>query len=201
MKGKPKIGAYLRVSTTEKQSTKSQRHSIRIWAKSQHIPPSELRWFEDRKSGATIDRPELARLLKAIERGRVDVLVVFRLDRLARNLRDGLTILADLADRGIRVVSVSENIDFGNSTGRLIASILLAVASFERETTVARIKAGLAAARANGKHIGRPRDDTKLKRIRKLFDGGMTAVAIASKLRCTRSNVYNSLAKTKESTQ
>jgi len=113
-----KIGCYLRVSTADgKQTTASQKHAVRTWAKGQHVPAGELRYFEDRKTGATADRPQLAKLLRAVERGRVDTVVVFRLDRLARNLRDGLTILSDLAERGIRVVSISENIDFGNSTG------------------------------------------------------------------------------------
>jgi len=151
------------------------------------------------KSGATADRPQLGKLLRAVDKGKVDTLVVFRLDRLARNLRDGLTILSDLAERGIRVVSISENIDFGNSTGRLIASILLAVASFERETTVERIRAGMAAARANGKHVGRPRDQAKLRQIRTLYDEGMPAQKIAGKLKCSRSNVYAALEKTKDS--
>jgi len=113
-------------------------------------------------TGTTTDRPQLAKLLRAVAKGRIDCLVVFRLDRLARSTRDGLTILADLAERGVRVVSVSENIDFGSSTGRLIASILLSVASFEREVTVERIRAGMDSAKANGTHIGRPRDAKRL---------------------------------------
>ncbi len=149
---KPKIGCYLRISTTDKQTTRSQKEAIRQWAKANHVPASELRWYEDRITGTTIDRPQLQRLQWAISKGRIDTLVVFRLDRLARNLRDGLEMLANLADKGIKVVSTSEGIQFDNSTGRLIASILLAVASFEREVTVERIKAGMQAAKAAGKH-------------------------------------------------
>ncbi|MHC4064411.1 MAG: recombinase family protein [Planctomycetota bacterium] len=103
-------------------------------------------------------------------KGRVDTAVISRLDRLARDLRDGLAMLADLADRGIRIVSVSENIDYGNSTGRLIASILLAVASFEREAIVEGIRAGVEAVRANGKQVGRPRNEKRLQRMRKMRD-------------------------------
>jgi DNA invertase Pin-like site-specific DNA recombinase len=192
---KPKIGAYLRVSTTD-QDVKSQRHAIREWAKLNHVPASEIRFYEDRKSGTTADRSQLKKLLWAVDKGRVDTVVVFRLDRLARNLRDGLGILADLADKGIRVVSISENIDFGSSTGRLIASILLAVASFERDTIVERIKAGMDAARANGKRIGRPRNEKRLSKIRTMRDKGATVIQIAEKLGCSRANVYAALAKT-----
>lgn len=196
MKRHVKIGAYLRVSTSDKQTTASQRTSIRDWARSAHVRTDDITWFEDKKSGSNLDRPQLGKLLRAIDNGKIDCLVVFRLDRLARNTREGLQVLADVADKGVRVVSVSENIDFGNSTGRLIASILLSVAAFERETTVERIKAGMIAARENGKHIGRPRDEKRLTEIRRLFDKGMKAVQIADKLKCTRANIYSALKKT-----
>lgn len=193
---KPKIGAYCRVSTADKQTTASQREAIRQWAKANHVPQTEIRWYEDRITGTTTDRPQLQKLLWAVEKNRIDCVVIFRLDRLARSLRDGLEMLATLADKGIRVVSVSENIDFGNSTGRLIASILLAVASFERETTVDRIKAGMAAARANGKHVGRPRNEKRLNQIRKMREDGLTVAQIAAKIQVSRQAVYQSLAKT-----
>ncbi len=196
-KRKPKIGAYVRVST-DRQETQAQRHRIREWARANHIPASEVRWYEDKRTGTTTERDALKRLLWAVDKGRVDTVVVFRLDRLARNLRDGLAMLADLADRGIRVVSVSENIDFGNSTGRLIASILLAVASFERETIVERIKAGMEAAKANGKHVGRPRNEKRLQRIRRMRDDGLTVIDIAHRLDCSRQAIYQSFARMPE---
>ncbi len=190
-----KIGAYLRVSTSE-QDVKSQKEAVRQWAKSNHVPLPEIRFFEDKKSGVNTDRPQLQKLIWAVDKGRVDTVVVFRLDRLARNLRQGLEILADLADKGIRVVSISENIDFGSSTGRLIASILLAVASFERDSIVERIKAGMAASKANGKHIGRPQNRKHLEKIRKMRDDGISVIQISVKLNCSRQNVYAALAKT-----
>lgn len=193
---RPKIGAYVRVSTTDKgQTTGSQRHAIRQWADAAHVRPEDVTFFEDRKSGASTDRPALHRLLRAIDQGKVDTLVVFRLDRLARSTRDGLGILASVADKGIRVVSVSENIDFSNSTGRLIASILLSVAAFERETTVERIKAGMAAARANGRHVGRPRDLKRHALIAKLRSDGLSVIQIAEKLRITRQAIYGILSR------
>jgi DNA invertase Pin-like site-specific DNA recombinase len=192
---RPKIGAYVRVSTADgKQDTASQRHAIREWAKANHVPASEIRWYEDRLSGKTMDRPKLLRLLRAIERGDLDTLVVFRLDRLARSTRDGLQILADVAEKGTRVVSVSESIDFSNSTGRLIASILLSVAAFEREVTVERIRAGMDAAKANGTHCGRPRDEKRLQQIR-MMRQTMSAQAIADKLKISRQAVYSALSR------
>lgn len=188
-----KIGCYVRVSTADKQTTRSQRVAIRGWAQAAHVKPDAVRWFEDKMSGATSDRPALGQLLRAVERGNVDTVVVYSLSRLARNTRDGLTILADLGQRGVRVVSVSENIDFGNSVGNLIASVLLAVAQFERELIRDRIIAGL---KATDKKIGRPRNDKKLARVRALHDGGLSVAEIAGKMGCSKQNVYKALSRT-----
>ncbi|MCK4625876.1 MAG: recombinase family protein [Phycisphaerae bacterium] len=193
---KAKIGAYLRVSTTDKQTTRSQKEAIRQWAKANHVSADHLRWYEDKMTGTTTDRPQLQRLLWGIDKGRIDTVVVFKLDRLSRSMKDGIQILSDLASKQVRVVSVSENIDFGSSVGRLLASILLAVASFERETTVERIKAGMQAAKANGVHVGRPRNDKRLAEIRKMKDEGKTVIQIAEAMGgITRQAVYSALAR------
>ena len=194
-KPQSRIGAYCRVSTTDKQTTASQKHAIRQWMKAAHITPQAVKWYEDQQSGKTIDRPSLNRLLNHVRLGKIDTLVVFSLSRLARNTREGLQVLSDLAKRGIRVVSISENIDFGSSVGNLIATILLAVAAFERETTIERIRAGMQAAKANGKHVGRPRDLKRLALIWKAYDKGQTVQQIANTLGCSRQNCYHALKK------
>lgn len=188
-----KIAAYMRVSTKDKQTTDSQRQAIQTWAKQNHIKPSALVWYADKMSGSIAKRPELEKVMRAINDKKINTLVVFRLDRLARHTRDGLQLLATLGEKGIRVVSVSENIDFSSTTGKLIASILLSVASWEREVIVERIKAGL---KATSKPIGRPRNNDRLKTIRKLYDSGMKVADIAYKLKCSRQNVYLALGRT-----
>lgn len=188
-----KIGVYVRVSTRDKQTTKSQRHSIREWARSQRIQPDSLKWYEDKLSGAKAERPALNRMLRAVERGSIDTVVVYRLDRLSRSTRGGLETLSKLADQQIRVVSVSQNIDFNGSMGRFLATLFLAIAEFERETIVERIKDGLAAARANGKRLGRPRNEKRLTEIRSMKAEGWSVVDIADEVGCTRQNVYRFL--------
>lgn len=178
-----KIGCYLRVSTADKQTTRWQRVAIRRWAQSSHVQPDAIKWFEDKMSGAAADGPALGQLLRAVERGNIDTVVVYSLSRLARNTRDGLRILADLGQRGCRVVSVSENIDFSNSVGSLIASVLLALTQFEREITRERIIAGL---RATTKRIGRPRNEKKLLRIRALHEQELSVAEIAGKIGCSK---------------
>lgn len=210
---RPRIGCYCRVSTAAKrrsqdkskdrqeqyrQTFKSQKHAIETWATTNHIPTSELTWYSDRMSGKTMRRTALQRLLKDVQDGKIDTVVVYKLDRFARNLIEGIKTLADLAQR-VRVVSVSENIDFSNSTGMLIASILLSVAQWQRETIVERIKDGLAARKAEGHRLGRPRDDERLAAVLKMHESGVGGKEIARQLGCSRANVYALLSRAKES--
>ncbi len=197
-KQKPKVGCYVRVSTRDKQTTASQRQVIRQWAKTHHVNAAHIRWYEDKKSGKDTDRQQLQKLLHAVELGRIDCLVVHDLSRLARNTQDGLRLLATLCEKGIRVVSVTENIDFGSSAGQLIATILLAVAQFDRETRNEKIRAGIAARREQGKPIGRKRDEKTHTKVRKLYDSGVGVTEIAERMETTRQNVYRILNLTKD---
>lgn len=155
--------------------------------------PELLKWYEDKLSGAKAERPALNKMLRAVERGSLDTVVVYRLDRLSRSTRGGLETLSQLADKQIRVVSVSQNIDFNGSMGRFLATLFLAIAEFERETIVERIKDGLAAARANGKQFGRPKNEKRLTEIRSMKAEGWSVVEIADEVGCSRQNVYKTL--------
>lgn len=111
------------------------------------------RIFSEKMSGAKDDRPELAAAISFLRPG--DTLVVWRLDRLGRSLKNLLTIIEDLNDRGIGFKSLTESIDTTSSTGKLIFSIFGAIAEFERQLIRERTLAGLASARARGRKGGR----------------------------------------------
>jgi DNA invertase Pin-like site-specific DNA recombinase len=108
-------------------------------------------------SGAKDRRPALDDLLRDARRRRFDVLVVWRLDRLGRNLRHLITLLEELQALGIAFVSLNEGIDATTPAGKLQMHILGAIAEFERARIAERVKAGLQRARAQGKRLGRPR--------------------------------------------
>jgi len=145
---------YARVSTFD-QEPENQLAEIRRYAEARGWTSVE---YVDRGiSGAKDRRPALDALLKDARRRRFDALVVWRLDRLGRNLRHLITLLEELQALGIPFVSLNEGIDATTPAGKLQMHILGAIAEFERARIVERVKAGLRRARAQGKRLGRPR--------------------------------------------
>lgn len=110
--------------------------------------------FEEKASGAQRDRPELKTALEFIRAG--DTLVVWKLDRLARSLKQLIETVGSLEDREVGFVSLTENIDTTTSSGKLVFHIFASLAEFERSIIRERTKAGLDAARKCGKRGGRP---------------------------------------------
>lgn len=144
---------YARVSTFD-QEPENQLAELRRYAEVRGWTVVE---YVDRGvSGAKDRRPALDRLLTDARRRRFDVLVVWRLDRLGRNLRHLVMLLEDLQALGIAFVSLAEGIDATTPAGKLQMHILAAIAEFERARIAERVKAGLARVRAAGRRLGRP---------------------------------------------
>jgi DNA invertase Pin-like site-specific DNA recombinase len=144
---------YVRVSTTD-QEVGLQETELREFAERRGW---QYQVFTDRgQSGAKVSRPALDDLLERLRKKKFDVLVVWALDRLARSLRQLLTIAEECKALGVDLVSLKQNIDSTLPTGRLTFQVLGAVAEFEREMLRERVKAGMNQARRVGKHIGRP---------------------------------------------
>src|SRR5689334_7595881 len=145
---------YARVSTfdqePENQLTELRRYvGARGW---------EAREFVDHGvSGANERRPALDEVVRDAKRRRFDVVVVWRLDRLGRNLKHLITLIDELQSLGIAFVSLGEGIDATTPAGKLQLHILAAIAEFERARIQERVLAGLARSKATGKRLGRPR--------------------------------------------
>ncbi|KAB0679665.1 recombinase family protein [Aureimonas leprariae] len=136
---------YARVSTADDQSTASQARALRE-AGCQRI-------FEEVASGGRWDRPELQRLLDHLRPG--DTLVVWKLDRLSRSLRDALIVMEKVEAAGAGFRSLTEAIDTATAAGRMMMHMLGAFAEFERGMIKERTAAGLRQARAEGRVGGR----------------------------------------------
>jgi DNA invertase Pin-like site-specific DNA recombinase len=177
---------YVRVSTAE-QDTDMQETELRQYVESRGW---EYVVYRDKASGAKNDRPALNAMLSDLRRRKFDVVVVWALDRLARSLKQLLTIGEECPSLGVDLVSLRQNIDTTLPAGRLTFQILGAVAEFERELLRERVKAGMAQARRTGKHVGRPA-------LRKF---SMTETARMQELRSMGTSVRK-LAKDFETTQ
>ena len=186
--------AYVRVSTVG-QNEAGQRQEVERWIKGNRIKSADVRWFVDKKSGDNLKRPAFEQLQRAVFNGEVDTIVVYKLDRLSRSIRDGINTLCDWCERSIRVVSVTQQLDFNGTVGKLVASVLFAVAEMEQENRRERQAVGIAVARRKGKYKGRKRGTYKAKpkRARKLREKGFQMEEIAISLGVTRMTVHRYL--------
>jgi DNA invertase Pin-like site-specific DNA recombinase len=150
---------YMRVSKADgSQTTDLQRDALEAAG----VDPAQV--YEDHASGRLDARPGLVAALKALRAG--DTLVVWKLDRLGRNLRHLINTVHDFTERGVGLKVLSGQgaaIDTTTPAGKLIFGIFAALAEFERELIVERTKAGLAAARARGRKGGAPYKMTPAK--------------------------------------
>ena len=149
--------------------------------------------YEEMVSGKTAsgERPEWAQCIKALRSG--DTLVVWRLDRLGRSLSDLVRIVAELEQRGVGFLSLTENIETGNAAGKLIFHVFASLAEFERNLIRERTRAGLDAARARGRFGGRkPKLDVKQTReIRALLrDPQVRVTDVAKRYGVSRTTIY-----------
>lgn len=184
------VAVYIRVSTAS-QNEAGQRREIQRWLDGNGV--TNAVWYVDKESGDNLDRPQFERLQQAIFHGQAKTVVVWKLDRLSRSLKDGIDTLCDWCDKGIRVVSVTQQIDFNGAAGKLIASVLFAVAEMEQETRRERQAAGIAAAKERGVYCGRRKGATKAgvdtQRALQLREQGLTHAEIAKSLGVSVSSV------------
>jgi DNA invertase Pin-like site-specific DNA recombinase len=122
--------------------------------------------------------------------------VVWKLDRISRGQRDGVNLLADWCERGVRVVAVTQQIDLSGPVGRMVASVLFGLAEIETEYRRERQAAGIAEAKKQGVYRGRDRGTTKVpsRRARELRSRGLTVQEIATALGVSRRTAFRYLA-------
>jgi DNA invertase Pin-like site-specific DNA recombinase len=135
---------------------------LEAWAHANNV-----RWYSDEFTGRTMNRPVMNRLLADIRAGKIKTLVVWRLDRLARNAKGLHDLFDELTSRKVNFISLRDAIDLSTTTGRLLAGILATLAVWETELRAERVEAGLKAKRkavAKGDdvwYVGRPKGTGK----------------------------------------
>jgi DNA invertase Pin-like site-specific DNA recombinase len=187
------IGVYIRVSSPKGQKTDSQRAELEVWLKRQRY--KTVRWFEDRESATTMQRDAFQKLQAAIFAGQITTVVIWKLDRLARSLKEGVNVLADWCQRGIRVIAITQQIDLSGPIGHMIVSLLFGIAEIELQHTRERQAAGIALAKKRGVYTGRRPGTTKAvpTRAKALRKQKLTVPEIAQALGVKERTVYNYL--------
>jgi DNA invertase Pin-like site-specific DNA recombinase len=182
---------FARVSKADDQDTGAQVKALR--------QAGCKRIFEEKASGGRWHRPELHRALGQLREG--DVLVVWKLDRLSRSLKDLLHILEQVHATGARFRSLTEGVDTTTSAGRMVMQMLGSFAEFERSMVRERTRAGLAAARDRGVKVGRPAKLSPHQQqeiIRTVRAGSKTAADAARLFGLHRSSITRLLARAVE---
>lgn len=191
MKAK-RLAIYGRVST-DAQSHASQLREVRAYVR-RRWPKAEVVEYLDKASGAKFSREALDALMTEVRKGRVDVLAVYKLDRLGRSLQHLAQLLGEFETNGTSLVATSQGIDTSesNPAGRLQMHVLAAVAEFERSVIRERINAGLAAAKERGAKLGRPRTlDQHRDAVAKLSRSGMSGRKIAARLQIPVGSIFS----------
>lgn len=193
-----KIAVYVRVSTTG-QDTASQEPDLKTWVRL-HGRKRPVQWYRDRFTGTTMNRPGMRDLEEDIRAGRIETLLVWRLDRLGRTAAATISFLDELHAGGVRFVSLRDGVDTSTASGRLLRTILAGFAEYEREVISDRIRAGIARAKAQGKKWGgRTAGDRyklskeKLAAMKELLAAGTKKAAIARQLGISRASIYRAL--------
>ena len=146
--------------------------------------------YEDKASGAHASRDGLTLALETVREG--DCLVVWKLDRLGRSVKDLVAIVCDLEQRGVHFKSLTDQIATSTTAGRFFFHVMASLAQMERDLTVERTRAGLDAARRQGRTGGRKRkmDDSKIAAARQLLQDGKSPREVARNLEVSIPTLY-----------
>src|SRR5271170_3295825 len=177
-----RVAVYARVSTIGNgQSPETQLRELREHCDRRGWQIS-CEYVDEGISGSKERRPRLDSLRANAHRRKFDAVIVWRFDRFARSVSHLLRALETFNALGIAFVSLSENVDTTTPTGKMIFTVLGAVAELERSLIVERVKAGLRNARAKGKRLGRPKKDVDATEVTRLRSQGASWRAVATEL-------------------
>jgi DNA invertase Pin-like site-specific DNA recombinase len=177
-----RVAIYARISTANHgQDVTLQTRELEQFAGARGWSVAGV-YVDQGVSGSKDSRPELNRLMADAHRRRFDIVCVWRFDRFARSVSHLLRALETFKALGIDFVSFSEQMDTSTPAGKMVFTVLAAVAELERSLIVERVRAGLRNARAKGKRLGRPRLAVDASRIGRLRAQGLSWATIATEL-------------------
>src|SRR5580704_15229177 len=148
---------YVRVSTQKQAdfgvSLEAQTEKVRAMAVVQGAELADV-IVDAGESAKSLNRPGMARLLSLVDSGAVDTIIISKLDRLTRSVKDLAELLERFTRRGVSLVSMAESLDTGTAAGRLVLNIMVSVSQWEREAIGERTRDAMSHKRANGERLG-----------------------------------------------
>ena len=184
---------YARVSTADqKNGLDAQVRALRIFCEQNNVIDYEL-FADENQSGTKASRPALDRMMKAVEGGEIESVVVFAFSRYARSVTHMLKGLETFKKCSTNFVSLTEKLDLNTSLGHVVFVIISAIAQLERDLIAERVRNGLAAARARGKILGRARKRNSAL-IEQLLQAGLSFREVAKIAKCSHGSVSAQLA-------
>ncbi|MDD3019814.1 MAG: recombinase family protein [Alphaproteobacteria bacterium] len=190
----PNVYGYVRVSTRS-QSYDGQVDMITTFCKLKEYTLVNV--FADKASGKSTERTEYQKMLAALETNPQDIAVVIvtKIDRVGRNLRDLLQFIDMLSKKKVEFVAIQNNIDTTIKEGRLFLYLMGALSEYERELIIERTEEGRRRYIASGGKLGKPELDINVKDIEKWMADGIPITRIAKRLRVSIPTVYDRLKK------
>ncbi|MHC4797672.1 MAG: recombinase family protein [Planctomycetota bacterium] len=196
MKNEKHTAIYVRVSTAN-QDHRSQLPDLKRWEESNDGP---VKWYRDKFTGTTMERPGMSKMMDALYAGKLERIVIWRLDRLGRTAKGLCELFDELKARKVDLVSIRDGFNLASPSGRLHARILASVAEFENEVRSERIRAGQAAAKAKGVKWGGSKPGwyakvtpDQIKAILKMIKAGEKIAKVARITGLSRPTIYRIL--------
>jgi DNA invertase Pin-like site-specific DNA recombinase len=183
-----RFALYARVSTAmQENGLDAQVRALRIYCEQNKIEDYES-FVDENQSGTKVSRPGLDRMMRAVENGEIDTVVVFAFSRFARSVSHMLKGLELMRSHKTNFVSLTEKLDLNTSLGHVVFVIISAIAQLERDLIAERVRNGLAAAKARGKRIGRVRTRNSAL-IESLLEAGLSFREVAKVAKCSHGSV------------
>ena len=198
-----RVVLYYRIST-DKQDLHIQREALEKWLAQRDPSPSKVYTIKDEGySGLNMRRPGYRQMMQMAINRKIDAIVVYRLDRFSRSASNAIRTLLDLDDYGVGFISVTQpimSLDHSNPFRRTMLAAFAEIAQIERDTIVARVRAGIQSARKRGVQLGRPtkKDAETLANAQRLRADGKSYRQIAADLQLSKGTIYSMLNATKD---
>ena len=186
-----RVAIYVRVSTKD-QSVDMQLNDLERYSRERGL--NDFKIYEDSGvSGTKETRPALNELMNGAKKRKFDVVLVWRFDRFARSTKHLVTALYEFRNLGIDFISYQENIDTSSPLGEAIFTIISAMSKLERDIIAERVKGGLRKAKANGKRLGRPKNEVDTDKVIECRKQNKSIRQIAAELNLSKGAVQRAL--------